>query len=1510
MSNIEIQKSNMNPWIDIASYQTIDAYRFKGREEDTDKFMKIANYNTMFVLYANSGIGKTSFINAGIIPALTNINYLPIHVVIPDEVFVNGNIKTWLYNRLFYLKNENVNKDTNTKYNWRFSTNEKITESETSIWWLLHTAKIIEEDSGKSYIPLIIFDQFEELFWKAHKAGLEADTLLNDFFGVVQELAREAMPSKIEQELDKIAEQKGQFVSIENVHNYKVLFSLRKEYLSDFDYWTNDRFVVPELYRNRMYLLPLTREQATRVIMEQPNPENECECIDTLNEITDDILNKIDERNNDEVEPLMLSVLCSRLYDEAKSRGLNKLTKQNVESINMDTLISKFYVDIVSSVFTDSKQLYEFEEQMVDKDNHRNRIKSSQMLNGGFDKEYDIKKDNKMVKTSYKKELEDKHIIRVEKYNGEDDVELIHDRIAEVISERKNIRKRRLANLKRLKSRYNMLTIAGRRLMDNCGFGFTEDNSRTIVSGNSKNQLKNQSLSNIHSREYDGSDNVFVTDIINQTVKNDKLFLHFNESITKDGFKALGIKTQSLKSQRIINGIEFYGSKACDIPICSAEGFNGILVDCDSDGNEKMRVYSHSKDGINVSGVTCYEIVESDEDGFPLKILFRDAKGKLCKHFDGNYGIEFKYDQYGNEEYRRYLNEDRVSSCKIYNQVCGLKSKYDDKDRVVLQYFVDEEGDITVDVYGIVGVKYSYDENIGEISSMEYIGKDLKRCMNPYGYSVVKFFYRDCKRYQNRYYAEDGETLVSRIDGDLSYSILDIIEYDEFNRIEGYILRDKSEKLELKIVYTYDNIGRVTDTRYYTEENYFSVNSSGVHHIKYEYYENGLPKCQSHFGINDSPVEDINGNHKAIFEWDEQGRPYKRRFFKSNNNNPYNSQEFTYISDAKYIVKDTTYIDAGGNFLEEPLEEQQEWVINHQFQVKEIIFGENNGFIQGKSVRVKYKYNIAGDVIEYRFLDPKSNKSIPDEEGNYGYGIETDIKTGENRTMLLDADGNCCKIIVRSNIIDQGEECSVVSYFDRENTPILCNLGCHKIIESKPYYGDEMNKQVTFLDCQGKTCNCIYGYAKQIFEEKNDGENEIIRIIYFVDAENKPKINEELGFHKREQIISIEKNMETCRSFKDEYDNLINVPEGFAKQTCKRYDSFWTLFYFPFKDHNIIRFYDKNEKKADVDFSINVKGRTRTFHAYRFVAPMDDSSYFKVNEASGKTLYRDWAIVWKCVFVIIVPLAIIIALLAYPFYYLFNKLINIFRPKNPIQDSTCSIIRVAQVFDEVQKGNESIVSSAKSMGITDGCWIVKWNDWVYNKYDAETIEKFEKEFNSAADFKSITIYYPCNKKFFNLGIKEKNLGLRLQDAQVPEDSVNEMMGKALSLSPNENVDFKRIIYSNMARQFKESREYDKAEELYRKQIAFMEEQGDSVSRHDLADAYDDLGVFLFQINRNEEAIEALEHALLIIGDNEDEIYLIAVIHNHLAQIYQDSEDLENAELHKKELDRLKEIIDK
>ncbi|MBQ3344196.1 MAG: ATP-binding protein [Kiritimatiellae bacterium] len=1444
-------------WPGLKSYTEADSALFFGRDADIERLVDAIEYEDVCTVYGKSGAGKSSLLMAGVFPRLRKNGFLPVWIRLNHA----GKTST---TRQIVDAVERSAKDYFVEIEETCAAFAKGREETLWEWFHRHSFK---NAFGRALEPVIVIDQFEEVFTAEGNDKKK-------FFTELANLGENTIPTMVEDAETELpyglnAEKRG----------YRIVCSIREDFFPRFEEATAP---YGAFRQNRICIGPFEREQAKEAIT-KPGKE-------IVDDVVAEAILDVLQGKSSLIEPALLSVFCSRLDMKRQQVGAQKIDKESVE-VGENDILSGFYRDAMSGVAKRTVELLE----------------SHLLSPSGFRAPWAIEEAEKAgVKREELRKLVGERLLQVFRRDGDEFIEYSHDIVVRTVRKKKIEEERRSANLKKYKAKHNILTLAGRQLMDNCGFDFSEDNSRTIISGNSKNQLK-KNISTIHPREYDGSDNVFIADLLNQIVGNDRLFMHFGEeSPTKDGYKALEINTQLLNSQRLINGVVFHGSIACNLPICSAEGFYGINIDYDSEGNEKARIYIHSEDGVNVSGVSRYEIVEYDDYGFPRKILFKDEKNNPCKHFDGNYGIEFTYDRDGNEQYRRYLDIDGENSCKIYNQICGMKSEYDDRDRVrvVLQYFVDEKGEITDDAYGHVGVKYFYDKETGDKIKMEYVGKDKKTCLSQYKYSIVTFHYKNGKLFQLRHY--DGGKPVNRIDGDLRYSILEIVGYDKCDRILGYILRDTDEELILKLLYTYDNIGRMTDIKYYAGEDICSISPTGVHHTKYEYYENGLLKSQSHFGVNGSAVEDINGIHRVNFEYDEHGRIAQRHFFKPNEDK-YNSTFYEYKSDAQCIVRDRTYIDAEGNYLEE----KQELIINHKLQAKEVIFGENNSFIPGRSVKVKFKYNISGDVIEQRFFDVESDKPIADEDGDYGIRIESDNVKEESRTLLLDENGNCSKnkhpyaIIARKNMKFNGDECVCESYFEEDYTPVLCESGYHKIIASQPSDGDELNRKVFFFDCQNNPCNCKDGYSKQIFEEEQISSTESKRTVYFLRADDTPVINNGRGFHKREEIVS-EKTIATSRSFKDENDHLINVSDGFAKITCKRYDSLWTLFHFPFEDYDVICFYDENDQKVDVDYEINIKGRLRTFHAHEFIAPLDhDSPFFEVNAASGKNLYRDWTKMWKCV----VPLVIIVGFPIYCLYHFFKKLFKI----RPNQEKTFPIIMISEVFDEVPKGkaqtgNDALISPAKTMGIKPGCWIIGWNDWLYNKYDADMAERFEKEFNIPGNIKIITLYDPVERIFFNLSIKAENIGLRIQDTQVLEEVVDEMEEKARLLSADENAYLLRTIYLYLAQQYMWNGEYVKAAEYYRKQLALMEKQGEEVSSHALADAYKNLGVCLSCDNKNGEAIEMLERALEILKEREEEKQLIAEIHNHLAQVFRVGGESEKANFHNDRYVDLKKLV--
>lgn len=419
-------KFSANPWLDFASYQYTDEYRFKGRGEDIAKFKLIMDNGTMSVLYADSGIGKTSFINAGIEPVFVKRGYMPIHILFNEDIFNSDvEIEKWLISDIeskFYeiIKDSDSEKEDKRQIEeWCYLHSDEFSEIEelkNNLWWRLHAYKIKNLRNGEILKPLIVFDQFEEVFIKGKESFLES------LFSIIEQVSSSTLPDAVRCVLDE--KEEFEDLEINRQHNFKVLFSLRKDYLSEFDYWCNDRYSITELFQNRMLLKALSREQARQVICNQDG-------VDTLDEVADDIIEKIDDKHHNVVEPFILSVFCSRLYEKAISLNKEILKKEDLAQVDIKNIIRSFYEEKILSLIPNEGHRLAFETTLVDEDGFRKRerIASRKLAKIGFEK-------------TYAKPLEDAHLIRIITINDAKCVEIVHDRIAEVISEQNKQRER------------------------------------------------------------------------------------------------------------------------------------------------------------------------------------------------------------------------------------------------------------------------------------------------------------------------------------------------------------------------------------------------------------------------------------------------------------------------------------------------------------------------------------------------------------------------------------------------------------------------------------------------------------------------------------------------------------------------------------------------------------------------------------------------------------------------------------------------------------------------------------------------------------------------------------------------------------------------------------------------------------------------------------------------------------------------------------------------------------
>lgn len=430
-----------NPYKELASYEENDAKKFKGRSIEIQEMYENFSNSEYMVCYADSGEGKSSIIEAGLIPVLRSNFYYPIRIVFKDKEFKDNNMD---FNRFVcqIISNEvdKLKEDTtirvDTIYPKRLS-NDKSSEMtewekqmiDSYVWLKLRYAQLTIDNFV--FTPVLIFDQFEEVF-----TNPQSQEWTDRFFAWLQELTMDLCPKVIVNDLgNKLGTEI--FPQIATQKHFKAIFSLRSEYIGQLDYWGMQKHYIPQLKNNRYLLRPLTIAGAKEVITQQ-------EGFTGLNDVAEDIvdiLRNLQKGKNSVlskdsqlpcIPALFLSVVCSQAYSLPKQEladFIHKLREEGKETV--EKLIGHFYEKAVQDCDIPEKDLEIIEELLVNNAGIRQRISSQSDTLREID-----------FSNNYMKKLKEARLIRViPEYNREEkSIELIHDCLCSVIKERKEAR--------------------------------------------------------------------------------------------------------------------------------------------------------------------------------------------------------------------------------------------------------------------------------------------------------------------------------------------------------------------------------------------------------------------------------------------------------------------------------------------------------------------------------------------------------------------------------------------------------------------------------------------------------------------------------------------------------------------------------------------------------------------------------------------------------------------------------------------------------------------------------------------------------------------------------------------------------------------------------------------------------------------------------------------------------------------------------------------------------------
>ncbi len=239
-----------NPWLGLASFTEDTREYFYGREEEVAELARRVQRKRLTLLFGQSGLGKTSILRAGLVPRLRGHGYCPVYVRID-------------YAREAPEPAEQIKRAiaSTAKRSGQWTQVGVAVEGE-SLWeFLHHRDDVLQDESGTTQIPLLIFDQFEEIFTLAQSDDFgraRAARFMSDLADLVENRPPKELEDRLEQ--DDSAAERFDFAR----SDYRVLIALREDYLAPLESLKSE---MPSVTQNRLRLAPMTGTQALEAVM-------------------------------------------------------------------------------------------------------------------------------------------------------------------------------------------------------------------------------------------------------------------------------------------------------------------------------------------------------------------------------------------------------------------------------------------------------------------------------------------------------------------------------------------------------------------------------------------------------------------------------------------------------------------------------------------------------------------------------------------------------------------------------------------------------------------------------------------------------------------------------------------------------------------------------------------------------------------------------------------------------------------------------------------------------------------------------------------------------------------------------------------------------------------------------------------------------------------------------------------------------------------------------------------
>ncbi|MEZ5003706.1 MAG: leucine-rich repeat domain-containing protein [Chitinophagales bacterium] len=399
---------------------------FFGRDSDTERLYKLITRNSLVVLYGKSGLGKSSLINAGIIPLIKNDQiYAPI--TIRFRAWQESEEDTPLAITKTYLKENNSPTFLSA-----------LIKNDDTLW--LHAKN---KQLNSNLRPLLILDQFEELFTYPTEQ-------VNTFMQEMSELLHTDIPLRfiraLDQSDDKVTDEQED--QLEEELNARIVFAIRSDKLHLINRLTA---YLPDIMRNMHELKALSIEDAKSAIKRPAEMQGNfiSPPFDYSDAALQKILDFLVDDKTQSVEGIMIQMLCE--YYERE-----KIVKQGVTLLDLPQIGDPS--EVVKNYYQEKIETLDASDQMTAcKLIEEGLVSDGDAMRLSLHEAFILQEFG--VDIPLLRELVDKRLLRSEPFaRGGYTYELSHDRLIAPVIEARNKRrqeeyeKEKLIEAERLKA--------------------------------------------------------------------------------------------------------------------------------------------------------------------------------------------------------------------------------------------------------------------------------------------------------------------------------------------------------------------------------------------------------------------------------------------------------------------------------------------------------------------------------------------------------------------------------------------------------------------------------------------------------------------------------------------------------------------------------------------------------------------------------------------------------------------------------------------------------------------------------------------------------------------------------------------------------------------------------------------------------------------------------------------------------------------------------------------------